>query len=112
MNLPTYEKDHYELENSEDIHRECPDSFWIPEKEVRESLAPGNIVKLIFRMEETKGSDDVSVERMWVETTRIHQGFYEGILDNDPAGSDCVQCGQTVYFRACHIIDIYEEQNT
>ncbi|MES9970526.1 MAG: DUF2314 domain-containing protein [Candidatus Thiodiazotropha sp.] len=110
MNLPTYEKDHYELGNGEDIHREYPDSFWIPEKQARESLVPGKIVKLIFRMEETKGSDEICVERMWVKIMKIHQGFYEGALDNDPAGSDCVKCGQTVYFKACHVIDIYADQ--
>jgi len=108
MNLPTYEKDHYELDNAEDIHREYPDSYWIPEKEVRESLQPGKVVKLVFRMEETKGSDDVSVERMWVQITNKHQGFYEGILDNDPSGSECVECGQTVYFQSCHVIDVHE----
>ena len=79
MNLPTYEKDHYELDNVEDIHLEYPDSYWIPDKEVRESLKAGKVVKLVFRMEETKGSDDVSVERMWIEITNKHQAFYEGI---------------------------------
>lgn len=112
MNLPTYEKDHYELDNAEEIHREHPDSYWIPEKEVRESLKPGEVVKLVFRMEETKGSDDVSVERMWVEITNKHQGIYEGILDNDPSGSECVKGGQTVYFQPFHIIDVYEDKNT
>ena len=109
MNLPTYEKDHYELDNAEDIHREYPDSYWIPEKEVRESLQPRKIVKLVFRMEQTKGSDDVSVERMWVEITNKHQDFYEGILDNDPCGSEYLKCGQTVYFQPCHIIDIHDD---
>ena len=108
MNLPTYEKDHYELDNCEDIHREYPDTYWIPERKLRESLEPGEIVKLVFRMEETKGSDNVAVERMWVEITNKDQGFYEGILDNDPSGSECVNCGQTVYFLPCHINYVYE----
>jgi uncharacterized protein YegJ (DUF2314 family) len=109
MILPTYENDFYELDNGEEINRECPDTFWVPEKEVRESLNKGDLVKLIFRMEETKGSEEISVERMWVEITKIHNGFYEGSLDNDPSGSDCVKCGQTVVFQSCHIIQIYEE---
>ena len=109
MKLPSYEKDHYELDNGEEIHREFPDSFWIPEKGKRESLKPGDIVKLIFRMEESKGSDDVSVERMWVEITEINTPFYKGKLDNDPSGSDCVFCGQSVIFNPCHVIDIHED---
>lgn len=67
MNLPTYEADHYELDNGEDIHREYPESFWIPDRDKRESLQLGDLVKLIFRMEETAGSKEVSVERMWVQ---------------------------------------------
>ncbi len=98
MELPSYDIDHYELDDGEAIHREYPDSFWIPELKNRESLRVGDLVKLIFRMEETKGSDDVSVERMWVEITEIYSPFYKGKLDNDPSGSDCVKCGQTVVF--------------
>ncbi len=109
MELPTYEKDSYELDNGEDIYREHPDSFWIPEKEKRETLRIGDLVKLIFRMEETKGSDDVSVERMWVQITDIKPPFYSGTLDNDPSSSDCIFHGQTVNFMPCHVIDIYEE---
>ncbi|MCR8922800.1 DUF2314 domain-containing protein [Dasania sp. GY-MA-18] len=109
MQLPTYEKDHYELDNGEEIHREYPDSFWIPDSEVRESLSAGDLVKLIFRMEEKKGSDDVSVERMWVEVTNKHESLYEGVLDNDPSGSNCVHCGQTVYFQPCHVIAVHDE---
>ena len=108
MNLPTYETDHYELDNAEEIHREYPDSFWMPEKAIREALQPGNLVKLIFRMEETAGSDDVSVERMWVEVTEKKPSSYLGVLSNDPAGSECVKCGQLVRFQACHVIEVYK----
>lgn len=109
MNLPSYKEDNYVLDNGEEIHQEHPESYWIPEKNLRESLSSGDLVKLVFRMEETKGSEDLSVERMWVEIKQKHDEIYEGILDNDPAGSECVVCGQTVYFKACHVIQIYEE---
>ncbi|MEZ9412553.1 DUF2314 domain-containing protein [Vibrio lentus] len=109
MILPTYEKDHYQLDNGEELNKEYPDSFWIPDKEVRESLKVGDSVKLIFRMEETKGSEDVSVERMWVEITAKYPNYYEGKLDNDPDGSDCVLCGQLVIFQSSHVIEVYEE---
>jgi len=108
MNLPTYEKDHYELDNGEDIHREYPETYWIPELAARKSIQPEELVKLVFRMEETKGSDNLSVERMWVKVKKRHSGFYEGVLGNEPNGSECVKCGQTIYFQPCHIIEIYE----
>ena len=111
MNLPTYETDYFEIDDAEAIHREYPDSFWLPEKVKRESIETGDLVKLIFRMEETKGSDDVSVERMWVRVTEVSKQYYIGKLDNDPAGSDCVFAGHTFSFNACHIIDIYESDD-
>jgi uncharacterized protein YegJ (DUF2314 family) len=110
VELPNYETDHYELDNAEEIHRVYPDSFWMPKKEVREALQPGNLVKLIFRMEETIGSEEVSVERMWVKVTEKHRNCYVGVLSNDPAGSECVKCGQSVRFQACHVIEVYESE--
>jgi len=109
MNLPVYEKDHYVLDNGEELNREFPDSYEMPEKDIRESLEVGSIAKLVFRMEKTKGSDELSVERMWVRVTNTHLNFYEGVLDNDPNGSSCVVCGQTVYFQSCHVIDVHTE---
>ena len=32
MNLPSFDKNYFELDNAEDIHKEYPESFWIPEK--------------------------------------------------------------------------------
>ena len=109
MKLATYEIDSYELDDGEAVHKEYSDTFWIPEKEKRESLQSGDLVKLIFRMEERNNKDNVSVERMWVEVTGISGQFYTGILDNDPSGDVSVACGQKVYFNSCHVIDIYEE---
>ena len=108
MKLPTYEHDNYVLDNGEAIHREHPDTYWIPEKEARENLQAGQLVKLVFRMEETKGSENISVERMWVEVHSKNQKLYKGALDNDPSGSECVVDGQIVYFQACHVIGIHE----
>jgi len=109
MELPSYDKDHYELDNAEDIHNEYPESFWIPEKEIRKNLQSGSIVKLIFRMETKEDPEEVEVERMWVIINEKKDGFYLGKLDNDPMGSVNVECGQEIYFKPEHIIDVYEE---
>ena len=107
MKLPTYENDHYELDDGEAINFEHPNSFNIPDKILRENLNVNDLVKLIFRMEKTKGSDGLSVERMWVKVTKSFNGFYSGTLDNQPIDSDCVNVGQTVYFKPCHVIQIH-----
>ncbi len=87
MKLPTYENDHYELDNGEKIHNENPESFWLPSKKLRENLQVGDLVKLIFRMSERENHENVTVERMWVKIKEKNGSFYSGTLDNDPIGN-------------------------
>ena len=112
MQLPSYDKDHYELDSCEEIHKEYPDTYWIPERELRDNLKCGDIVKLVFRMEEKENPDEVTVERMWVEVQEKVGDVYIGKLDNEPAGEVHVLCGQTVCFKAEHVNNIYEDENT
>lgn len=60
-------------------------------------------------MEETAGSEETPVERIWVEVTQIFEGDYLGRLDNEPYGGKCVKCSQTVLFQPRHVIDIYQD---
>lgn len=109
MRIPTYKDDHYVLNNAEELHHKYPDTFWLPAREIRETVEVGTLVKLIFSMEVVAGSEETSVERMWVEVTDIRDSYFIGRLDNQPYGSECVECDQVVCFQACHIIDIYQE---
>ena len=112
MELPSYDKDHYELDNCEETHKEFPDSYRIPERELRDNLKCGDLVKLVFRMQEKENTNVVSVERMWVEVQDKVSGVYISRLDNDPLGDVHVKCGQTVYFKAEHVNHIHEDENT
>src|SRR5690554_8194534 len=80
----------FELESGEQLHAEAPDTFWIPSLKSRESLSPGDIVKLVFRIEV---DGEVDVERMWVIVQKVVAGGYVGILDNDPYCTDQIQAG-------------------
>ena len=51
----------FELESGEQLHAEAPDTFWIPPLDARQSLSSGDLVKLVFRIEE---DGEVNVERM------------------------------------------------
>ena len=112
MKLPSYENNHYVLDNGEERHNESPESFYIPSRELRDNLKVGDLVKLIFRMEDKINSENVSVERMWVEIKEKNNNFYSGTLDNDPNGDVLIKCGLCVNFNAEHVIQIYEEENT
>ncbi len=66
MRLTTLDEDGWELDDGEPIAAAHPDTFWIPPREERDALAPGQQVKLIFRIlvADEDGSEEVHVERM------------------------------------------------
>lgn len=96
----------YTLDNGEDLHREFPETFYLPTRTTREALLPGEIVKLIFRI--TVGNE-VHVERMWVCVQARSEGGYIGLLDNDPYCTKELQSGASVVFGPEHVIQIYEQ---
>jgi uncharacterized protein YegJ (DUF2314 family) len=97
----------YTLDDGEEIHREAPDTFWLPDAEERRKLQPGQIVKLIFRIEV---GDEVHVERMWVKVKGQSPTGYIGELDNDPYCTTDLRAGETVLFQPRHVINIYKER--
>lgn len=96
----------FTLDNGEDLHRESPETFWIPSRVERENLLPSELVKLIFRI---STGTETHVERMWVIVKSRNAGGYVGTLDNDPYCTTELRCGHEVGFGPEHIIQIYEE---
>ena len=92
----------YSLDNGEEIHREAPKTFRLSREE-RETLKPGDLVKLIFRIE---FGEEAHVERMWLRVTEAKPELYVGVLDNDPYCTDEIQSGMRVEFNAEHVIQI------
>jgi uncharacterized protein YegJ (DUF2314 family) len=97
----------YTLDDGEEIHRDAPETFWIPEAAERNALRPGQIVKLIFRIEL---GDEVHVERMWVQVKGRDAQGYLGGLDNDPYCTTELRSGEAVHFEPRHVIQIYKER--
>ncbi len=108
IQLATYKNNRYKLENGEERHRKYPDTFYIPKLVLRGNLQSNDIVKLIFKMQEKTDLNNIVVERMWVIIEKKIGNFYIGILDNDPLADVYLQCGDKIYFKSRHIIDIYE----
>jgi len=110
MALAELERDGWELDDAELIAREHSATFWLPERERRESLQPGNTVKLIFRIRTASeaGAEEIHVERIWVTTERGEGGFYHGKLDNDPLCTPDMRAGVAVTFLPRHVIDIWD----
>jgi hypothetical protein len=95
----------YILESGEELNRLYPDSFHLPPRDRRYGLEPGELVKLIFRIETRAGEE---VERMWVQVKGRGAKGYVGSLDNDPFCETSLKSGAEILFGPEHVIDIYE----
>lgn len=71
----------YTLDNGEELNKEFPETFFIPPRLKRDTLLPGELVKLIFRI---WLGDETHVERMWVIVSSRTENGYTWTLDNDP----------------------------
>ncbi len=109
MREPDIDLDGWCLEDSEARHREASETFWIPTREQRETLKPGDLAKLVFHIAVDNDEEPVAVERMWVLVRGRVGEHYLGILDNDPHAieeNDEFWSGIELPFSARHVIDI------
>lgn len=113
MRMATFADDYWQLRSGEELHRQQPDTFWIPPLADRQSLQRGQAARLIFDIEgeEEDGSVGVQGERMWVIVSERVGDTYIGILDSQPASLDpadgvYLRFGAEVPFRAENVIDI------
>ena len=111
MREPDFDIDGWCLEDGEAYHIAAPHTFWIPERQRRESLEVGDLAKLIFRISVDNAAENVSVERMWVLVRERTPDGYLGVLDNEPdaiAENDEFWLGTELPFSAKHVINIDE----
>ncbi|MDA0179607.1 hypothetical protein OJ997_04810 [Solirubrobacter phytolaccae] len=91
------------LADGEALHAEHPRSFFIPTRERREALQPGELIKLEFQYGPHADSEgEGHVERMWVEVVEAGHG----ILRNGPFRIQGLELGDHVSFHPEHVISI------
>lgn len=109
MRWPDYERDGFELLSAEERHAANPDTFWIPDVQVRSSLRRGQAAKLLFDIQfQEHGRPVRGTERMWVIVSRREGDVYVGVLDSVPrttAPGDPLQTGVEVPFLPEHVCD-------
>jgi hypothetical protein len=109
MRQPDIEFDGWCLEDGEAYHRRAPETFWIPDRDSRENLQPGDLAKLIFRISVDSQEEPTAVERMWVLVRERTSNGYLGMLDNNPdsiAENDEFWRGIELPFEPHHVINI------
>ncbi len=82
-----------------------------PEAEIRESLEPGQFVKLIFRFaSEDSERADGECERIWVQVMKMDDdGNYTGTIENDPH-HEAAKFKDIVHFHPLHVADLYIDE--
>ena len=102
--------DGWELISAEDRNAANPETFPIPEREKRESLAPGDGAKLLFDIETREQGRvlDRGVDRMWVIVKARTERGYIGVLDSDPGTAENLRLrqGDSITFGPEHIAAI------
>ncbi|MGB2552192.1 DUF2314 domain-containing protein [Campylobacter sp. MOP51] len=98
----------FSLDNTEEYEKEFGKEFKIPPKNERTALKKGDLVKLIFRFEDTN-SDFPQVERMWVMVDEAKDGCFIGILDNEPFTKDSIEAGDLIKFDHTNVLEIYKD---
>ncbi len=114
MELASFEKDYWQLRNTEESHKKNPDTFWVPPLEKRKSLNIGDAAKLIIEieLEDKNGKIVIESERGYVIVSEVEGDKYIGILDFQPAciekgNNEVYLCfGAEIPFSYEHIIDI------
>lgn len=94
----------YRIEEPRPIAAGAPYTFYLPCENELLSVAPGDIVKIIF--ESIPPSPEWGAERMWVIVTKVDGDNLTGTLDNEPADMPQLKHGDIVQFQRGHIIDI------
>lgn len=108
--FPTYEQNGYYLEDAMWVSQ-YRDDVKPPPEEIRNNLAAGMYVKLLFRFAaEMANRQDGEVERMWVQVTgRDEDENYIGILENDPVHDQVLSCGDKIHFHPLHVMEVLAE---
>lgn len=95
---------HFTLDDPRPIAAEARYTYFLPQPETLAALAPGDLVKLVFRG--APASRQWDAERMWVQVTEIGPDGLVGRLDNDPSDMPQLKAGQTVRFQLWHVVDV------
>jgi hypothetical protein len=111
MNMPrltSLDIDGWKIDDAEVAHAASPETYWIPDLEVRESLQPCGFAKIRFyiRVVGESGEIEECGERMWVKVLGRLGDWYQGELDNQPSCTDDIKPGMEVWFQPRHVIDV------
>ncbi|KGB53032.1 hypothetical protein FG91_02962 [Sphingopyxis sp. LC81] len=93
----------YQIKDPRPIAAGSPYTFELPSENELLAVAPGDLVKLLFR---SIPAGEWETERMWVIVTDADGANMAGTLDNEPSDMPQLKAGDRINFCRDHIIDI------
>lgn len=102
------------VEDPRPRHARNPDSFWLPDDELRAAIGPGSLVRLLlwFVDEEELGDLLLQCERMWALVEVRDGDVLHGRLTSPPVSSRApLEMGQLIEFRATDAIDVLDPEH-
>jgi hypothetical protein len=106
---PDYNRDGFYLEHAMMRSQLWPDTFRIPEADVRYSLRPGQVVKMDFTfVPEGAEKGGSKTERMWVVIKEKCGDHWIGILDNTPRFHQTIFGGHEFHLHPDHVVAIWQ----
>jgi len=107
--LTSIEADGWCIDDVEVAHAQSPETFEIPTFSDRSTLAPGDTAQLRFyiRIAEENGESEDYGERMWVEVKDHGNGWYRGLLLNQPDCTPEISPGWEVWFQPRHVLNLH-----
>ena len=106
--LTTLDDDGWMIDDAEAAQAATPDTYWIPDLDIRNSLQIRDFAKIRFyiRTEDDDGEIEDHGERMWVKVVGQLEDWYRGELANQPSATPEIKPGFEVWFQARHVINI------
>lgn len=98
----------YEINDPRPIAASSPYTFDLPSENELLAVAPGDLVKLLFR---SIPAGEWETERMWVIVTDTDDANLTGTLDNEPADMPQLKAGDRISFDRGRIIDIMWDED-
>jgi len=91
------------LRDVEAMHHRSPITFSIPRSDLRKSLKPGALVKLVFSV----SSGPETAERMWVVVLSTSEIGYIGRLDDEPTLISDLSLDDEIHFGPEHVAALW-----
>lgn len=94
----------FEIEDPRPIAERAPYTYFLPSENELLALAPGDLVKLVFRS--IPPAPEWEAERMWVRILETQGDRLAGTLENEPFDMPQLRAGRRIAFRRADVIDI------